>query len=182
MSGKDDKGKGEKIFTYVVYALVAAAAVMVGVMIFSIIRGGFGGFGISGGSAAQSSGVVVNERNVKSIINRVDEEQVMPEEYYTVTMNYEWTFESGDAVSSDAYVENSQDNFYAVNFDVLLGEDEDIIYTSPILQVGDQLNEIKLKKNLEAGTYDAVVRYTLIDESGKDMSSVRVAVTIVVEN
>ena len=152
---------------------------MFGIMIFKIIMGGTVG---GGTAAAQSSGTVVNSRNVKKLMKRAYDDQVMPEENYTVTMNYDWLFESGDAVSSNAYVENSADNYYPVKFEVLLGEDEERIYTSTTLQPGDYLDEIKLKKSLAAGTYDCVVIYTLLDERGKDMSSVRVAVTVNIEN
>ena len=44
------------------------------------------------------------------------------------------------------------------------------------------MDKIKLDKKLKAGTYDCVMTYHLLDENEETISTVRVNVTIIVEN
>lgn len=129
--------------------------------------------------------VVVNQDNVQEVLNemeqRASEEFVAPG-YYTVKMNYEWHFATGDAASENAYVENVVTNTNAVYLDLFLAEDEDnAIYKSPVLPLGSSLQNISLDIPLEAGTYDCVAVYHLVDDDQKTLSTLRVTVTVIVE-
>ena len=44
------------------------------------------------------------------------------------------------------------------------------------------MENITLNSNLEAGTYEAVLTYHVVDDAYKDMASVSVAVTITIEH
>jgi hypothetical protein len=61
-----------------------------------------------------------------------------------------------------------------------LADTEENIYSSPVLPIGSHLEDITLDKELEDGTYDCVMTYTLVDEDQNPLSSVRVSLTIVV--
>ena len=56
--------------------------------------------------------VVITPDNVEEVLEQMTEQgqEPVPAGYYTVTMNYEWHFPAGDAVSTDAYVENITEN------------------------------------------------------------------------
>lgn len=124
---------------------------------------------------------VVTSENVGEILEDIEEEpEPVPAATYTVKMNSEWKFENGTAASSNAYVENSEHNEFDVYFDVLLGEEEEVIYQSPILPVGEHVDNITLTKDLDAGVYDAVVVYHLVDENQETLSTVRVSVKLLV--
>jgi hypothetical protein len=130
--------------------------------------------------------VLVTEENAEEVIEEIlEKEEVKASDpgYYTVTMEPLWTFSSGDAESDDAVVINNEKNVTPVYFDVFLEEDEShIIYKSPVLLVGQELRHIKLDEKLAKGNYACVVEYHLLDEEQNTTSTVRIGLTIVVEN
>lgn len=129
--------------------------------------------------------VVVTPENVESVLLEMEERQqqesVAPA-YYTVTMNPTWHFAAGDEASDDAVVINVETNTNDVYFDVVLADDEEqILYKSPVIPRGGRLEDIALDTPLEPGTYDCVVIYHLIDQEQQTLSTLRVAITILVE-
>lgn len=126
--------------------------------------------------------VVVTPDNVEEVIQQMEEEEYVAPGYYTVTMDFDWHFASGDAVSSDAYVENAVENTNAVYLDLFLLEDEEnAIYKSPVIPVGSSLSDIALDTPLSAGTYDCVAVYHLVDDDQNTISTLRVTVTVTVD-
>ena len=126
--------------------------------------------------------VVLTPDNVEEIIQQMEEEEYVAPGYYTVTMNFEWRFATGDAVSENAYVENALENTNAVYLDLFLVEDEEnAIYKSPVIPVGSSLQEIKLDTPLSAGTYDCVGVYHLVDDDQNTVSTLRVTVIVIIE-
>ena len=98
---------------------------------------------------------VITSDNVEEIFEQMEEDEYIAPGYYTVTMNYDWYFATGDAVSANAYVENAVDNTNAVYFDLFLAsDDENAIYKSPVIPLGGRLENIALDAELDAGTYD----------------------------
>lgn len=133
----------------------------------------------------EQRGVVVTPDNVQEVIEqmeqRASEEPVAPG-YYTVRMNYEWHFATGDTASEDAYVENLATNTNAVYLDLFLLEDEEnAIYQSPVIPLGSSLQNILLDTPLEAGTYDCVAVYHLVDDDQNTLSTLRVTVTVIIK-
>lgn len=126
--------------------------------------------------------VVVNEDNVEELIAQMEESERTPLGSYEMTMNSTWNFDNGTAASSNAYVENSVANANSVYFDVTLADTNETILESPILPVGSHLTDISLEKSLEAGTYDCIMTYHLLDENDVSISTVKVSLTIVIEN
>lgn len=130
-------------------------------------------------------GTIVTPNNVQAVIEEMEQkasEELVAPGYYTVRMNYEWYFATGDAVSENAYVENLSVNTNAVYLDLFLEEDEEnAIYKSPVIPLGCSLQDIVLDTPLEAGTYPCVAVYHLVDDSQKTLSTLRVTVTVVVE-
>lgn len=124
--------------------------------------------------------VLVTPENVESVLKDADEST--PSGYYTVTMNSGWHFPNGKEPSSDSLVENVEKNTNDVYFDIVLEEDEDkVLYSSPIIPRGSRLEAVALDEDLDAGTYDCVVIYHLVDEEQNTLSTLRVALTIIVE-
>lgn len=130
-------------------------------------------------------GVVVTPNNVQEVMDQLEQrasEELTAPGYYTVWMNYEWYFATGDAVSENAYVENLAVNTNAVYLDLFLLEDEEnAIYKSPVIPLGSSLQNIKLDTPLEAGTYDCVAVYHLVDDDQNTLSTLRITVTVIVE-
>jgi hypothetical protein len=127
--------------------------------------------------------VLVTEDNVQQVIEQMEAEEYVPQGYYTVTQNYDWHFPKGDAASTDAHVENLPENTNDVYFDLFLAEDsENPIYESPVIPLGAVLEGFKLDTELDAGTYDCVMVYHLVDSNQKSISTVSVSVTVIVES
>lgn len=100
---------------------------------------------------------------------------------YQAVMSVEWTFENGTAISKDAYVENVTKNQNDIYFDVKL-ETGELLYTSPIVEVGTRLENIALDTPLSAGEYKAVVTYHLLDDKKQETATAQIAVKITVQN
>lgn len=129
--------------------------------------------------------VLITPENVESVVEEMKESQE-PETtapgYYTVTMNPSWHFVSGSEPSDDAAVVNAETNTNDVYFDVVLAENEEkVIYQSPVIPIGGRLEDIALDEPLDAGSHECVVIYHLVDGEQNTLSTLRVALTIVVD-
>lgn len=128
--------------------------------------------------------ILVDESNVAEVAQQLEEEvqeHVKPGQY-TATMNFEWHFATGDAESSDSYVENSLENTNAVYFDLFLKDDEEnAIYESPIIPLGGVVRNVRLNRKLDAGTYDCVLVYHLVDEEQNSISTASFTVKVIIE-
>lgn len=167
--------KGGKKRFIVIAVLVVIILALAGVIIYLLLSRG-------SEEEAERRNVVVTPDNVEEVIQNMAEEEFVAPGYYTVTMNYEWKFQTGSAVSSNAYVENMMENTNDVYFDLFLADDEEnAIYKSPVIPVGSSLQDIALDTSLDAGTYDCVAVYHLVDDDQNTISTLRVTVTVVIE-
>lgn len=127
---------------------------------------------------------IVTPDNVDEIVSQLAEEERTPVGAYEVSMNTEWIFEDGESASANAYVENGINNQNIVYFTITLVDDAEggDIYRSPYLEIGSSLRDIKLDKDLDPGTYSAIITYHLVDDDLEDLSSVSLYMTITVNN
>lgn len=133
--------------------------------------------------AEKPRNVVITPENVESVLQEIDEAQrTVDAGYYTVTMNPTWHFTSGNEASYDAVVENVETNTHDVYFDIVLESDEEkVLYKSPVIPRGGKLQEITLDETLDAGSYDCVAIYHLVDENQNTLSTLRIALEMIVE-
>ncbi len=179
MAQKSRTGKGANlgkggIIVLTVSGVVIAA--LVGIVIYLVLAGR----GSGGEETSQKRDVVVNEQNAEDVAADLVGEERTPVGYYQVTMNSTWNFASGNAVSDNAYVENATSNTNAVYFDVVRNDTGETVYGSPVIPVGAYLDQIRLDEKLDAGTYDCTLTYHLIDDDQKTLSTVNMALTIVI--
>lgn len=120
--------------------------------------------------------LVVDESNLVEIQEQIDYKEDAG--MFEVNMNTIWNFPNGNSASSDAYLANGAANRLPISFEIIL--DEEVIYTSTVIPVGNKIKEIVLDKDLEAGIYEAVCRYTLWNEDGTEDSEFGVNITIIV--
>ena len=126
--------------------------------------------------------VVITPDNVEAVIDEMVTQEFVEPGYYSVSMTNTWHFATGDAVSEDAFVENKEENTNDVYFDVFLAENEETpILQSPVIPRGAEFDSIALDTFLEAGTYDCVMVYHLVDDDQNTVSTLRVGITIIVE-
>ncbi|MBQ7586839.1 MAG: hypothetical protein IJT37_02300 [Lachnospiraceae bacterium] len=125
---------------------------------------------------------LITEDNADEVLEEMGNREYVEPGYYNVRMNTEWHYKTGDAESEDSYVANSDMNTNDVYFDVVLAEDESqVLYKSPIIPVGKDINNIKLDKKLDAGTHECVMIYHLVDDKQETLSTLRVTLNIIVE-
>lgn len=163
--------------------LIALCVVIVALL--SVIVGLLLGQQSAGGQQAADEppkrNVVVTKDNVEDIVEDMKEATVAPG-MYEVKMNSTWYFEDGSSPSRNAYVENVVNNTNDVYFDVVLAENEEtVLLASPLIPRGSYMDEISLDVDLDPGTYDCVLIYHLVDENQNTLSTLRMAITIVVE-
>lgn len=156
----------------IIFVVILAVAV-IGVVVWFVTKKDVGN---------ESANMVVTPDNVEEVIENLEVEQRIPVGSYEVTMNNQWTFADGTSASENAYVSNSVNNQYTVYFTIVPNGSEEIIYTSPYLPVGSNVANIVLDKDLDAGVYDTVLTYHLVDSSLEEVSSVSVGLTITIEN
>jgi len=126
--------------------------------------------------------VVITSENVESVLKELDETRRVDPGYYTATMNTTWHFKTGRDVSYDAIVENVEANTNDVYFDIVMeGDEERVLYKSPLIPLGGRLEKIALEEVLDAGTYDCVAIYHLVDKDQNTLSTLRIALKIVIE-
>lgn len=170
---QEEKKGGKKTLSIVILVLIIL--VMAGVIAYLLMS--------RKPAEEERRNVVVTPDNVEEVIQQMEEEEYVAPGYYTVTMNFDWHFAAGDAVSEDAYVENAVENTNSVYLDLFLAEDEEnAIYKSPVIPVGSSLEDIALDTPLSAGTYDCVAVYHLVDDDQNTISTLRVTVTVTVDN
>lgn len=168
-SRNKQKGKNKK--TIIIICILAVIAILLGIILFLLLRGD------------EKRNVVVNKDNAEEIAKEMADQEFVEPGYYTVSMETEWHFSKGDAVSDNAWVENQAENTNDVYFDVFLAEDEDKpIYQSPVIPRGSYLENITLDQSLDKGTHDCVIIYHLVDEEQETISTLRVAFTITVDS
>jgi len=128
----------------------------------------------------QGKATIVTEENVQDIMQSVSEPNT--DASYTVTMTNEWTFEDGKASAQDFYVKNTENNSRTVYFDLLLADTNELIYSSPYIPVGESMDTITLDKELEAGDYNVIMTYHLVDDDKTEITTVSVTVGIHILN
>lgn len=189
-SEKAKKGKGGIIAVVIGSAVIIAG--LLGVIIVLLGRQTDAGGGASAGTNANANAeaapraeakrnVVVNRQNAEEAVDEMMNQEYVAPGYYDAQMTTTWHFQTGDAVSEDAYVANDAGNTNDVYFDVFLAEDESTpILESPVIPRGAEFKDIALDKPLEAGTYDCVAVYHLLDDEQNSISTLRVGLTIIV--
>ena len=175
-SGKGGKG--------LVIGIVSAGIViiaLIGVIIFLVLTSKKD-VAPAAEQAEEKRNVVVTPDNIDEVIAKMEESQYTQPGYFEASMTNEWHFANGEAASEDAYVANVVNNTNDVYFDVVLAEDESkVIYESPVIPRGSNLEKIVLDTPLDAGTYDCVLIYHLVDDNQKTISTLRVSITVIVQ-
>lgn len=128
--------------------------------------------------------VLLTEDNIDDmadeILNQSEPEGVPMS--YQVTMNSTWEFEDGETASRNAYVANSENNETPVYFDVIRNDTQEVIYQSPVIPLGMDLDDIVLDVDLDAGNYECTLVYHLLDEDQNTLTTVNMWLMVKVEN
>lgn len=128
--------------------------------------------------------VLLTEDNIDDmadeILNQSEPEGVPMS--YQVTMNSTWEFEDGETASRNAYVANSENNETPVYFDVIRNDTQEVIYQSPVIPLGMDLEDIVLDVDLDAGNYECTLVYHLLDEDQNTLTTVNMWLMVKVEN
>ncbi len=182
MAGQSEGQKGgQRNVIVLLLIIIALLVVVVGVVVVMML-------GKSKNTEVveeEKRDVVINEDNAEDFAEELltpTEENKVQAGTYDVVMNSTWNFEDGESVSSNAYVENAAENTNDVYFDVTITDTGETIYESPVIPIGSHLDEIKLDKDLDAGTYNCDLTYHLIDEEQNTLSTLTMALVIVIEN
>ena len=125
--------------------------------------------------------VLITEENIEEVIDQIEQEEPVPRGMFEMSMNMDWYFPDGGSPSTNAYVANAASNTNDIYFDVTLSETDETIYESPVLPLGSSLRNFALDKDLDAGAYPCVCTYHLIDEQQRTLSTLAVAVNVIVQ-
>jgi hypothetical protein len=129
-------------------------------------------------------GFIVTEENAEEVRAELERHQqrLLPGDmHYEFSMTPNWRFPTSRTPSPNALVRNVEVNSRTVFFDVFI-EGVGVVYVSPYMPLGSEHSGFALDVEMEAGTYDAVVTYFLVDDDLDILTDVSVGVTIIVEN
>lgn len=107
--------------------------------------------------------------------------QKASEARFTTDMNMIWTFPSGSDTSNNAQIGNSASNLYECYFEVYLdNEEQTLLYSSPVLPVGTEIDKLKLNQVLPDGSYEAICTYHILDDENpeQELGTVSFAVSL----
>ena len=94
-----------------------------------------------------------------------------------------WRFKDGNSPSYDATVVNDSQNSNPVYLELIFPDTEEVLFVSDYMEPGDAIHDIELGKSLEKGEYDCTLVYHLMDQEKKEeVDTVRLAITVVIEN
>ena len=126
--------------------------------------------------------VLVTPENVEETVEEIVQEKYVAPGYFEVEMSNVWHFATGEAISEDAYVANPMRNSNDVYFDLFVSDDmSNPVLESPVIPRGGAFENFALDAKLNAGTYDCVMIYHLVDENQNTLSTLQVTVTVIVE-
>jgi len=126
--------------------------------------------------------VVVHEDNLEEQVRELVSQTPVEPGYYQVSMTTDWVFPDGASPSTNAFVRNRDNNTNDVYFDILLRDSRETIYESPIIPLGNYIDNITLDKDLDPGSYSCIVVYHLVDENQTTLSTLNMGLTITVKN
>ncbi len=126
--------------------------------------------------------VLITEENAEQVVEEmIAESSTEVPQSYQVSMTTEWTFKDGESESYDAYVINQKVNTTPIYFDIIIDGSDEVIYQSPVIPVGKSIDKIKLDKDLDAGKYDCIMVYHLLDDDQNTLTTVNIALAITVQ-
>jgi hypothetical protein len=112
---------------------------------------------------------VVDKNNISEIEEEIKDK--VASGMFETHMNTTWNFPDGKSPSSNAVMGNSAANNYPFWFTVSLADTQEVVYTSSLLPLGSQIEEIKLDKDLDEGIYEALITIHLVDDEGAEVES-----------
>lgn len=176
-SAGNAKRKKKGVLIGVIVTCVVLA--LLGVIVYLIVVQGEG----ANGADTDKRNVIVTPDNIDEVLDDIKkDDQQVEQGYYTATMTSEWHFPKGNEPSSDAYVENVVTNTNDVYFDVVMEDDEsNVVYKSPVIPRGSKLENVALDTDLDAGTYNCILIYHLIDDQQNTVSTLRMTIKIIIE-
>lgn len=169
---QDKKAKRQRIL---IAMAVLVIALLVGVIIYLLTRPEPPAETVDPRGAR---GVVATPENIEEILALMQEP--IEDGYYEARMNVDWVFDTSRTPSSNAFVANAESNTRTVFFDVTLDETGEVVYSSPLIPVGAQLTGFSLDADIPGGVHPAVVIYHLVDDDENVLSTVSVAIRLIV--
>jgi len=130
-------------------------------------------------------GTVITPENVQDFL--AEKDKPIEDASYTCSMSTEWTFDKWDKPSPNAYIENYPDNTRTVYCDVYLDDEngdaimEELVYSSPYIEVGAEVKNFALQKEVPAGDYSATIIYYLVDDNHEVITDVSVGIRLIIK-
>lgn len=187
-SNNQDKAKGAGTSKSLLIVCIVAAviiAVLIGIIVVMMNSSKSNeNVTIEGSEENEKRPVLLTEDNIDEMAGQIldqSEPEGIPMSYQ-VTMNSTWEFEDGESASRNAYVANSENNETPVYFDVIRNDTQEVIYQSPVIPLGMDLEDIVLDVDLDAGNYECTLVYHLLDEDQNTLTTVNMWLMVKVEN
>ncbi|MBQ6408921.1 MAG: hypothetical protein IJJ64_12895 [Butyrivibrio sp.] len=161
----------------VVIGILVIIAILVGIIVVLVSK-----LEHSTDVEQQEKKSVITAENVEEVLDDMEDLPDHIPKNYTVKQSSDWVFSDGSSESTNAYVENSTDNETPIYFDLQVDGTGEIVYSSPILDLGAKIQNFALDVPLEKGIYECTVIYHLIDDDQNELTHVNVGVNVEVEN
>lgn len=134
------------------------------------------------GNAVVGEGVVSLDDDSLSTVKSMGD--VNRSAYVLNMLDTTWHFKDGSSPSYDVSVVNDPANENPVYLELVLGDGtEKVLFVSDYLEPGDAIHGIELGEQLAKGEYSCTLVYHMMDQEKKEeVDTVKLAITVVVEN
>lgn len=123
---------------------------------------------------------VVTLDNFEEIM--LENEEKVADGYFETWMITTWTFPDGKSPASLAIMGNSPANQYPFYFELYLKDTGELVYTSGLIPVGNELKEIQLDVELPKGEYEASATIRMVKDDEEIDSNMSIGVDLIIEN
>jgi hypothetical protein len=182
-TSKEKGDGGKKVIIGIAVAIIVLLVSAVSVMAALLVKTNKEKEAVLSANVEQEKKQVITPENVEEVVAQMDE-LITPSanipQSYTVSQNSEWVFPNGTAQSINAYVKNDESNETPMYFDLIVDETNEVVYSSPILELGAEIEKFALDKPLDAGVYVCTVLYHLVDENQNELTTVHIGVNVIV--
>ncbi len=164
-----EEKKNNKAVIIIILLLAVIVLVLVAVIAFLLGRQNTPASQDTAASSEQirqvqdSNRIVLDAQSAQNAVHEMRE--AVAEGMFECQMSMTWNFPDGKSESPDAYVANSGLNTHPLYFDVYIDNTDELLYSAPVLPIGSSIANIKLDKELPAGTYQADCHYYLLKDA-----------------
>jgi len=174
--------KGNKPAIIVLSTLAGTVAVVGGILIYTVLSGREPEQNQAPRDIIGGRGMLMTEDNYEEVFDSLV--QPADDSHYLVNMSMDLAFDTWSMSSRDTFIRNDARNLRTIYVDLYLDNEDgslgELIYSSPYIPVGRELNNFSLDREVTAGYYSATLVYNLVDDEYEHITELVLGVRLII--